>query len=128
MKRRLITAFVAFCAVLILILGLFAMHEVEGQSASDPSGDYRAVVTFHQFQSWLSRAPGDSSGKSGYITIYDRSGTSFGKIPVDMIAQLSDLRWSENGASIPAYCEWDFDRRSYGYWNADQTRKTINYK
>jgi hypothetical protein len=125
MKKILISVFVIFCAIVLILVGTEALREVEGGSDTEPSGRYRAVVTFRNYESWLGRAPGDSSGKPGFITIYGQSGESYGKIPVDMIAQLSDLYWTDKGARIPAHCEWDFDRRTYSYWNASQTHETI---
>lgn len=107
---------------MILVIGL---NEVKGKTLMDPSGQYKAVVTYRHYESWIACMPGDSSGKSGFITIYDQKGTSYGKIPVHMISQVSDLRWTENGAWIPAYCEWDFKRGIYRYWNDSQTRETV---
>ena len=125
MKKALICGFMIFCAIVFIFVGAQALREVEGRSETDPSRRYRAVVTFRNYESWLGRAPGDSSGKPGFITIYGQSGESYGKIPVDMTAQLSDLYWTDTGARIPAFCEWDFDRGTYRYWNASQTHETI---
>lgn len=125
MKKALISLFVIFCAIVFTWVGAEALREVEGRSDTDPSGKYRAVVTFRNYESWLGKAPGDSSGKPGFITIYGPRGESYGMIPVGVIAQLSDLQWTDTGARIPAHCEWDFDGGTYRYWDASQTYETI---
>jgi len=125
MRKACIVVVVVIFLLSLVLIGAVALHEVEGRSERDPSGTYRAVVSFHNYKTWLARAPGDSGGKSGYVTIYDKTGVSHGKIPVEMIDQLSDLRWTDTGARIPAYCEWDFRGHTYRYWNASQTHETI---
>jgi hypothetical protein len=125
MKKGLIIVFVFTFTLFLALVGSVAFKEVEGRSVSSPSGRYRAVVSFRNYESWLPCAPGDSSGKPGYITIYDQDGTSYGTVPVGMISQLSDLRWTDKGARIHADCEWDFGSRTCRYWNDSQTRETV---
>jgi len=97
---------------------------VEANSVKDPTGEYVAVATYRAYQSWIGRAPGDSGGKPGFITIYDRAGRSFGTMSVVMIDHLQDLEWEESGARISTHHEWDFTTRTYSFWNAEQTERT----
>ncbi|BDS07038.1 hypothetical protein NT6N_20780 [Oceaniferula spumae] len=115
----LILAAAAVCAIMFKLS--------ESKRMTDPTGKFTAVVTYRNYQTYIPSAPGDSSGKSGFITIYDHTGTSYGRIPLDMIAQADDLQWTDTGATIPAYCTWNFETRTYRYWNSDQTEETIEH-
>lgn len=115
MKKEIIIVLVFALALILAPFGFVAFKEVKGGSVSSPNGKYIAVVSFRNYQSWLFCAPGDSSGKPGYITIYDQDGTSYGTVPVEMISQLSDLRWTDKGAEITAKCEWNFGSRTCRY-------------
>jgi len=113
----LILAAAVICAV------MFNMSE--SKRMADPTGEFTAVVTFRNYQTYNMRSPGDSSGKPGFITIYDRTGTSYGRVPLSMIKLADDLQWTDTGAMIPSLCEWNFETREYRYWNSDQTEETI---
>lgn len=113
----LILAAAAVCAV------MFNMSE--NKRITSPTGRFTAVVSYRNYQTYNPTSPGDTSGKPGFITIYDRAGTSYGRIPLAMIKQADDLKWTDTGAMIPSYCAWNFETREYRYWNSDQTKETI---
>ena len=121
MKKSLIVI-LAICAT---VIGVVLYSESEVARMVDPSGEYTAVVTFRKYQAIIPGSPGDGSSKSGYIEVYDSQGRSYGRIPVGLIQQSDDLEWTDSGAMIPAYCEWNFQKGEYRYWNDAQTVETI---
>lgn len=123
-KRSSLAALGVF-VILTLVLGAFLFSREEGSRFSDPSGQFTVVVSKRRYQDYLMRFPGQSGDEPGFIEIFDRSGNSFGRIPVEMINAVSDLHWpsSHTGARIPLIAEWDFQHHTCFYWSADQTRQ-----
>ena len=101
--NALLGVFVVLALVLVLLL--FSKEEVS--HFNNPLGRYTVVVSKRRYQSFLMRAPGDSSGAPGFVEIFDRGGKSFGRVPVDMIQFADNLKWTEAMLAMYAKCAKD---------------------
>lgn len=88
-----------------------------------PDGRYTAIATYPAWELGVMRFPGQSGDKSGFVTIYGRDGTNYGKIPVPMVHMIHDIDWSAQGARLTGIGAWDFKDWTYWYWDRDQTER-----
>lgn len=100
----------------LIFFGL--QHRTIDSVDADPTGQYRAVVSYKSYLSLLPMPPGSSSDKPCFVEILGSDGTSQGEIPIPM-CQMANVQWSTNGASVPMIGEWDFERRTCFYWSHD---------
>ncbi|MBK1831043.1 hypothetical protein JIN77_09925 [Verrucomicrobiaceae bacterium R5-34] len=119
--KKLIPLVILACAVAAVCAVLF--NPSESKRITRPDGAFTAVVSYRNYQTYLPSAPGDSGGMPGFITIYDRSGQSYGRIPLSKISQANELQWTDTGAIIPGYCNWEFSSRSYRVLDEDHARQ-----
>lgn len=98
------------------------MKKVEYIKIASPDEKYFARVTYNFYQSILPIMPGGSGDKSGHVTIFSKSGKSFGTIPIDMLSMAREIEWTSTGASIKLVGEWDFVNKQISYWNKEQTK------
>lgn len=99
---------------------LFSREEVS--RFSGPAGKYTVVISKRRYQSHVMRMPGQGSDAPGVVEIFDATGVSYGRVPVEML-QLADVRWTSSGAEIPLIGEWDFQRHTCWYWSRGQDRQ-----
>jgi hypothetical protein len=91
--------------VLLILAGLFlVVHPPNSVRAvyTSPSGSYRLVV--HSYYRLLAM-PGDSTGASGYVELFDCDGkkVATSKIPLVLdVSSADDIRWYEHNVSVPA--------------------------
>lgn len=122
-RKNSVSVIVGSLAVLVIAAGVYLRSRVEVIRLSSPSGDHTVVVSERRFETFLPRAPGDGRGAPGFVEIFDRNGSSCGRIPVPMIQFTDDLEWTPTGAAIRLVGEWDLQRHSCVYWSEDQDRQ-----
>ena len=110
-----------FAAAVIAGVRLFGRVEVD--RLDGPSGDYVAIISERRYQSYLMRAPGDGGGEPGFVEIFNRSGGSFGRIPLPMVLLDREIEWTSTGAEIRFVGEWDFKHHTCYYWSENQDRQ-----
>lgn len=117
----------ASCSVLLIIgaITTWLFQEVEYQRFSSPDQQYQAVVTYRRLELFRPTFPGQSGDKPGFIKIEDKDGRNFGKVKVPMVWMSRDLEWTKDGADLKLVCEWNFTKRSYRFWNANQTEEIV---
>ena len=123
MRRRTKTSIVAI--LLLAALGSYCyLGRIEYSREKSPDGKYFEIVTVRPMYylplpiyGW-----GVHSDSSGFISIENLDGTSFGEAPVALL-QSAELTWDTGHAYLGAWAEWDLDARTCFYWNEDQTRK-----
>ncbi len=89
----------------------------------DPTGRYKAIISFYSYLSFIPMAPGSSSDKPCFIRIIDNHGNNYGEIPVPMIQLAREIQWTRDGAQVPVIGEWDFLKRTCFYWNEAQDQR-----
>ena len=77
-----------------------------------PDGFYYAVVEYPSYLSYLPSAPGSSSDKPGFVTIYSNDGVSCGRAPIPTLQASDDLQWQPDSAEIRLIARWDLPKRS----------------
>jgi hypothetical protein len=123
MKRR---TKITIAAMLVLsALGAYCYFgRIEYSRKKSPDGKYFEIVSVRPM--YYLPLPiyrwGVHSDSSGFITIEDLEGTSFGEAPVALL-QSAELTWEAGQAYLGAWAEWDLEYRTCFYWNEDRTRK-----
>jgi len=120
------TAIVA-ALVLAAVATAWLCQEDECRRYASPDGRYVVIATSPRYESLMPALPGQSGDRSGFLTIEDTAGTFYGKIPVPMVWMAGDVEWTEHGAELAVFGEWDFSTREYRYWNNAQTREIVRH-
>ncbi len=123
MRRR--TKIIIAAMLLLVALGSYSFFgRIEYSREKSPDGRYFEIVSVRPMYylplpilGW-----GVHSDSSGFISIEDLQGNSFGEAPV-VLLQSAELTWDSGLAYLGAWAEWDLDARTCFYWNEDQTRK-----
>lgn len=95
-------------------------EEHEYRRMASPDGQYPAIATYPRWEEQVMRFPGQSGDKSGFVTIVDRNGVNYGKIPVPMVSFIYGIAWNEHGARPGTVGGWDFSKREYDYRDEDE--------
>lgn len=98
-------------------IALWLFQEEEYNRIMSPDGKYVAVVTYRRYHSFIPTSPGQGGDKAGFIYIKDASGVQFGKAPIPMVWMARDLRWDNNGATLPGEVTWNFSARECDLWD-----------
>lgn len=114
--------FFVFLFLVMLFVVLLNLRSVYAEMP-DPTGRYKAIISFYSYLSFIPMAPGSSSDKPCFIRIIDSHGNNFGEIPVPMIQLAREIEWTGDGAQITSIGEWDFDKKTCFYWNEAQNEK-----
>src|SRR5689334_15534445 len=89
-------------ATAILTLGTLAslpfVITAESRRVTSPDGRFYAVATCPIWQYYVPMSPGSGGDKSGYVTVFTREGKSCGRVPVDMVWMIQDIKWSATTA------------------------------
>ena len=128
MNRR--TKITIAAMLLLAALGSYSYFgRIEYSRKNSPDGQYFEIVSVRPMYylplpilGW-----GVHSDSSGFISIEDLQGNSFGEAPV-VLLQSAELTWDSGQAYLGAWAEWDLDARTCFYWNEDQTRKIYSKK
>jgi len=107
-------------ATAILTLGTLAslpfVITAESRRVTSPDGRFYAVATCPIWQYYVPMSPGSGGDKSGYITVFTREGKSCGRVPVDMVWMIQDIKWSATTAELPLVAEWDLTKETVEYF------------
>ncbi len=101
------------CTVALMLCAYLALElKTEYLRVSSPDGRHYASVTVAKWKTWIPMMAGQSGDKSGYVTIFTKEGRSCGRVPLEMVSFIHDLRWASNRAEIPLVAEWDLARHA----------------
>ena len=114
-KRKLTIA-----GFIILLLAVIAsipfLVTAEYRRVTSPDGKFYAVATCPIWQYFVPMPPGGAGDKSGYVTVYTRDGKSCGRVPVEMVWYIQDMKWNTTSAELPLIAEWDLIKQTVQYF------------
>lgn len=80
---------------------------------NSPTGQYHLIV--YRYESTLPAMPGDASGNSGYVRLYDTYGKLYGEAKLTLVAVASapsDVKWDEGEVSLPGAFDFHVPKES----------------
>jgi hypothetical protein len=95
MKRALIAFFIGAAVIAAL-----AFWPKEYRRVRSPDGRHLAIARYRAYQSWLPLFPGQAGDKKGWIVILTKDGMKIGEADVEMISEISDIRWAPDSVEI----------------------------
>lgn len=110
------------CIAIGLLIVLALNHKTLYKQYMDPSGRYKAMITYKTYLSLLPMPIGSSSDKPGYVKIVDENGNNLGEIPVPML-QMAEVEWTAEGAEVRLIGEWNFSNNLCYYWDETGNRR-----
>lgn len=70
------------------------------------SPDARFKVVVYRRPVWPSTMPGQAGDAPGVVRLYDQSGRLLHEAPIEMVQQVSDLKWTHDRVTIPLVFDW----------------------
>lgn len=118
---RPIKAIFIGCVVILMTfcagIAVWLFQEKEYSRITSTDGRYAAIVTYRRYQSMIPRLPGQGSDMEGFVVIKDTSGVQYGKVPIALVWMARDIRWDNDGATIPGAVTWKFSTRECASWD-----------
>ena len=108
--------------IVIIVIGYFLLRlPIEHSRISSPDGKYVAIAYYSVSETFQFSGPGQGSDQLGTIRIETTDGEYLGEASGFLMQQLHDISWGVDSASLPAYVDWDFKKKTFEYWNEEQT-------
>ena len=98
-------------AVIVLFIfanvaGASALRTKEYARVFSPDGAFSAVAKNRAYAAWLPASIGGSGDKADWVRILTKDGREIGRVPVAMVSEIQDIRWSRDEASIVGVASW----------------------
>ena len=118
MKYALIVLTLIFCSLIWL-----SFREKEFTTVTHSSSEYKAVVTYSAYLSWMPRMESGGPDSPGFIEIFNSKDESMGKVPIPEIMMITELEWEDNTVTIKDIAYWNFKTGECYWW--DEGEKVV---
>ena len=89
-----------------------------------PDGKYVAIAYYTLSEKLRYRSHGQEDSSMGQIRIETNDGESLGEVPNIHLQLINNIRWEGDVACIQFRAFWHFKKRTFEYWDDNQTKLT----